>query len=183
MKKNLKQERDTRNKRYTYGLWVREFIKIQSVSWSYRNWLITWTCGVANFKVSPTTCHDKVKAVEVVALPKVTTNAQFTVVPFDNNWNHLSNLQLADPDFGTPRNIDLILVADMFSNAVLYGWWFRPSGLPSAFKTAFRWVLAGTNDECSCKHPIVKVCCWLMTIRWVVIHVCRCHSLFHFIIT
>ena len=63
-------------------------------------------------------------AVEALVLPKVTTNVLSTSVPFDNNWKHLSNLQVADHDFGTPRNIDLILGANVFNHAVLYGWRF-----------------------------------------------------------
>ena len=114
---------------------------------------------VVNFKMSPTTHRGKVMAVEAVVLPKVTTNLPSTSVLFDNNWKHLSNLQLADPDFGTSGNIGLILGANVFSRAVLYGQQFGPPGSPSAFKTVFRWVLAGTIDERLCKHPIVKVCC------------------------
>ena len=43
-------------------------------------------------------------AVEAVVLHKVTTNVPSTSVLFDDNWKHLSNLQLVDPDFGTPEH-------------------------------------------------------------------------------
>ena len=42
--------------------------------------------GVVTFKVSATTRHGKLMAVEAVALPRVTINVPFTSVPFDNNW-------------------------------------------------------------------------------------------------
>ena len=51
---------------------------------------------------------------------------------------------LADPDFETPGSIDLLLGADIFGRAMLNGRRHGPSGSPSAFKTHFGWVLAGT---------------------------------------
>ena len=113
---------------------------------------------VVNFKVSPITCRGKVMAVEGVVLSKVTTNVPLTSVSFNNNWKHFSNLQLADFDFSTPRNINLILGANVFSLAICYAWRFRPPGSPSVFKAAFGWVLASTIDERPCKRPIIKVC-------------------------
>ena len=108
--------------------------------------------------MSPTTHCGKVMAVEAVVLPKVTANPPSTSVPFENNWKHLSNIQLADPDLDTAENINLILGANVFSRALLCGWRFGPPESPSAFKTTFRWVLAGTIDEHPCKRPIIKVC-------------------------
>ena len=74
-----------------------------------------------------------VMSMEAVVLPKGTTNVPSTSVPFNNNWKHLSNVQLADPDFGTPANIDLILDADVFNHVLRYGWQFGPPGSPCAF--------------------------------------------------
>ena len=53
------------------------------------------------------------------------------------------NISLADPDFSTSGNVDLLLGANVFSRVVLHGRQFSPSGTPSAFKTCFEWVLAG----------------------------------------
>ena len=97
-------------------------------------------------------------AVEAVVLPKVTTDVPSTFVPFNNNLKHLSNIQLADPDFSTPGNIDFILGADVFSRVLHYGQQFGPPGSLSTFKTVFGWVLVGTVNERPCKHPI-KLCC------------------------
>ena len=79
------------------------------------------SCGVVDFKVSTTTHRGKVMAVEAVVLPKVPNNVQCTSVLFNNNWKHLLNLQLVDPNFSTSGSTDLILGADLFSHAVLYG--------------------------------------------------------------
>ena len=85
--------------------------------------------GVVNFKVSPTTCLCKVMTVEAVGLPKVTTNVPLTSVAFSSEWKHLLNLQLADPNFSTPGNINLILGANVFSHVIHYG---RRFGLPGS---------------------------------------------------
>ena len=70
------------------------------------------------------------------------------------------DLPLANPDYGTPGSVDLLLGADMFSRVVLHGQRFGPSGTPSAFKTQFGWVLAGTlghtNHQKSCYFVIIE---------------------------
>ena len=69
---------------------------------------------------------------------------------------------MADPDYGTPKAVDLLLGADIFSRVVLHGRRFGPSGSPSAFKTQFGWVLAGTTG---CSHQIrgSRESCYLAT--------------------
>ena len=57
---------------------------------------------------------------------------------------HSSNLTLADPEFGVPGSVDILLGADVFSRMVLHGRRFGPSGSPSAIKTIFCWVMAGS---------------------------------------
>ena len=66
------------------------------------------SCGVVNFKVSLTIHCGKFIAVETVILPNVPS----TSVPLKTNWKHLLNIQLGDPDLGTPGSIDLILVPE-----------------------------------------------------------------------
>ena len=79
-------------------------------------------------------------AVEAVVLPKVTINVPSHPAPFSRKWKHLSNIRLADPDFGTPGSVDLLLGADVFSRTTLHGQRFGRSDSPSAFKTCFGWV-------------------------------------------
>ena len=65
-------------------------------------------------------------------------------------WNHLSDLTLADPDFGQPGKINLLLGVEEFSEVVRQGQWPGKPGSPSAFETDFGWVLAGeTNTHVS----------------------------------
>ena len=63
---------------------------------------------------------------------------------FDKHGKHLFNLTLADPESGVPDSKDILLGADMLSRMVLHGQWFGPSESPSAIKTTFGWLLAGS---------------------------------------
>ena len=92
---------------------------------------------------------------EAVVLPKVTSNLHLHPLPFDR-WCHISDLQLADPDFGSPGSVDILLGIDVFSSVVLHGRRFGPPGSPSAFETHFRWVLAGVVDVESPQRHIVS---------------------------
>ena len=56
----------------------------------------------------------------------------------------MTNLTLADPDYGISGSVDLLLGADMSSRVVFQGWRFGPPGTPTAFKTQFGLVLTGT---------------------------------------
>ena len=54
---------------------------------------------------------------------------------------HLPNLTFADPEFGVPDRVDILLRVDVFSHTVLHSWRFVPSESPMAIKTTFGWVL------------------------------------------
>ena len=55
-------------------------------------------------------------------------------VPFKSEWSHLKGLQLADPDFGRPGPIDLLLGMDVFVDILLTGRRLGQHGTPSAFR-------------------------------------------------
>ena len=78
-----------------------------------------------------------------VIVPCVTYDLPLHPIPFDLKWDHLSNLQLADPTFGQPGRIDIVLGVDVFVNILLHGRQFGPHGSPVAFEMEFGWVLAG----------------------------------------
>ena len=85
------------------------------------------------------------KKIEVQAsvLPKVTADLPTIPVTPVTQWTHLSGLELADPDYGTPAQVYILLGEDVFSKAVLHGWRFGPTRAASAFKTCFGWVQNG----------------------------------------
>ena len=77
-----------------------------------------------------------------VIVPKVTCDLPRYHVPFDCRWNHLSDIELADPEFGIPGQIDVLLCVDVFVEVLLHG----PPHTPVASETKFGWIIAGAAD-------------------------------------
>ena len=61
------------------------------------------------------------------------------------DWNHLEDIDLADPGFGCLRKLDILVGIDIFVEAILYGRRIGPMGTPMASETHFGWVLAGST--------------------------------------
>ena len=86
---------------------------------------------------------------EASVYSKVTGDLPTVPVSPVTRWKHLSDLELANLDYGFPAGVDILLGAKVFSKAVLHGGRFSPTRAPSAFKTCFGWVLNGkANGEC-----------------------------------
>ena len=66
-------------------------------------------------------------------------------------------MNLADPDFGRPRRIDILLGVDVYANIVLQGRRTGPPDAPVAFETKFGWVLAGKTGPISFSNHCVTV--------------------------
>ena len=62
-------------------------------------------------------------------------------------WNHLRNLQLADPIFDQPGQIDAILSAQVFSAVILSKIHKGSPGQPSALETVLGWVIIGSDSN------------------------------------
>ena len=56
--------------------------------------------------------------ITAIVLPKITCDLPVSPVPFDSSWSHISDLILADPAFGLPGKIDILLGVDVFVNRV-----------------------------------------------------------------
>ena len=67
--------------------------------------------------------------VNAAIVPRVTCDLPSQKVPFKAEWSHLSDLTLADPDFGRPGKIDLLLGVDVFCQVMRQG---RRSGTPGS---------------------------------------------------
>ncbi|ODM86985.1 hypothetical protein Ocin01_19697, partial [Orchesella cincta] len=61
----------------------------------------------------------------------------------NSRWPHVKGLQLADPDFNVPGNIDILLGAEYVSLLMCEGRKFGPPNTPVAENTIFGWVLLG----------------------------------------
>ena len=107
--------------------------------------------SVVHFNVSSTS---NVVEVEAVVLPKLTSDLPLRPVDLKQKWHHLTGLQLADPHFGSPSSIDLLLGVDIFIAALRHGRRLGLSGSPVAVETSFGWVLAGSVH---CSNPQTHV--------------------------
>ena len=75
---------------------------------------------------------------------QVTCNLPIKPATFEIGWTHLSDLPLADPGFGQPGRIDILLVADVFVEVLHQGQRNAPTCSTIAFETGLGWVLCGT---------------------------------------
>ena len=115
--------------------------------------------GLVDIRIKDIHQTGEVNSVQALVLPRITTATPARPISRQRNWMHLTDLSLADPDYGIPRSVDLLLGADMFSRVFLHGMWFGPLGSPSAFKTQFGWVLTGSiqghnNSRKSCYFAV-----------------------------
>ena len=94
-------------------------------------------------------------------LRKVTSDLLSSPTPFNDKWKHLSGLELADPDFGTPGASNLLLGTEVFGQVVLHNRRFELRGSPTALKTHFEWVLGGAVN--SQRQRNSDTCCLTMT--------------------
>jgi len=88
-------------------------------------------------------------SITAVVVPKVTRDLPSHPVPFKQEWSHLSDLDLADPTFGQPGRVDILLGVDAFVAVLCHGRRYGPPGTPVAFETQFGWVLAGSSEGCT----------------------------------
>ena len=107
--------------------------------------------SVASFKIFSTRLPSKKIDVTAVIAPRVTCDLPLHPIPFDPTWNHFP---LADPDFGCPGRINILLGVDVVVETL--GRRIEPPGSPIAFETDFGWVLAGQLDSCTPDHHIVS---------------------------
>ena len=104
------------------------------------------THATTTFQVS-SLCHpSKQFEVSAIIVPQVTCNLPTHSIDSEPLWEHLQGLTLADPEFGRPSTIDLLLGVDVFIATLLHGRRQGPPDTPSALETEFGWVLAGSTN-------------------------------------
>ena len=113
--------------------------------------------SLATFTVSSTQSPDVKFDVTAVVVPRVTCILPRCPVSLKPEWKHLTDLKKADPHFGTPGKIDLLLGVDIFVASLRSGWKIGPSQTPVAIETVFGWVLAGRTDDIS-PHVSITSC-------------------------
>ena len=105
------------------------------------------TKSIANFKITPISSTKWSMDITAIVVPKVTCDLPIHPISFNSKWNHLRDLTLADPEFGTPGRIDVLLGIDIFVEALCHGRQKGPPGSPIALETIFGWVLFGNAES------------------------------------
>lgn len=90
---------------------------------------------------------------EALVLKKISRKQPAEFLQKDDRWTHLQQLNLADPEYFVPSDIDLLLGGDVWDDIVLTGLYRSRKGSPVATNTRLGWILNGkvpqSNQETS----------------------------------
>ncbi|XP_044597582.1 uncharacterized protein LOC123274157 [Cotesia glomerata] len=75
------------------------------------------------------------------------------VVIASQSWNHISDLELADPDHLSPGRIDVLIGADFYGLIIKPGVITGKPGQPIAIQTVFGWAVLGPAGPSSSTSP------------------------------
>ena len=75
-----------------------------------------------------------------------TSNLRLASTP-DQDWKHLQNIQLADPDYAKPGKIDILLGVETLAEVIRHGQQSGSHNSPTALEMEFGWVLAGNTGN------------------------------------
>lgn len=81
-----------------------------------------------------------------IILPRICSDLPSTILPKDG-WNHIKNLNLADPEFYKPGTVDLLLGADLFPLIIRSGRVLGNTNEPIALDTIFGFILMGKFEN------------------------------------
>ncbi len=76
------------------------------------------TQSIATFNISPLNSPYKKMNISAIVVPRVTCDLPVVPISFDPKWSHMSDIRLADPKFGIPGRIDILLGVDVFVSAL-----------------------------------------------------------------
>lgn len=100
---------------------------------------------------------DSVVSFNATILPKICDKLPSNKVE-PKSWTFLNNLELADPEYYKPGEIDVLLGADMFSRVLLDDHVQGRNGGPDALRTIFGYVLIGKVENVS-SNPVQSLFC------------------------
>ncbi len=64
--------------------------------------------------ISPTFSSVQKIFVSAIVVPRVTRDLTVSPISFNSKWSHLSDTELADPVFGLPGRVELVLGINIF---------------------------------------------------------------------
>ena len=102
--------------------------------------------ALTRLDISPISDPSREMPITAVVLPRITRDLPLQTVHFKPEWTHLTDLSLANPDFGCTGQIDVLLDIEVFTQVLCHGQWQGPPESPTAFNTNFGWVLAGETN-------------------------------------
>lgn len=83
--------------------------------------------------------------ITVFILPHITS--KIPSVQANHIWDHLNNIQLADPLFYMPSKIDILLGSDVYNEIILSGLRKGSNNSPIAQHTELGWVVSGATKQ------------------------------------
>ncbi|XP_057324631.1 uncharacterized protein LOC130667159 [Microplitis mediator] len=109
------------------------------------------TSGAVNISLTSLHSDDSV-IISAHILNKLTAELPAVSIK-KHSWNHLNNLQLADPDYFKSDKIDLLIGADCYGQIIKPGVQTGSLGDPVAIKTIFGWSILGPVSSQSQQSP------------------------------
>lgn len=114
--------------------------------------------GVVDCIITPVGADTPRLALTALILPKITTS--LPTAPLDiSSWSHLSHLRLADPHFGVPGRVDVLIGADLFPYILCGQSIHQGEHLPAAISTVFGWALMGNVPSSGSKSSVSLFTC------------------------
>lgn len=81
-----------------------------------------------------------------LVMPKITSKVPSSIVNI-SNWNHIKDIQLADPKFNIPGEVDMLIGVELFFDVLRTGYRRGDISQPAAQNTVFGWVIGGNCDQ------------------------------------
>ena len=104
----------------------------------------TPTRGSVWFQVSGIEDGAEKIGVEAYVLMKITKDLPLHPIPLALKLGHISDLELADPEFRTPTHIDLLLGSEVFASILRDGRRTGPRGTPSSINICLDGFCSGS---------------------------------------
>lgn len=101
------------------------------------------TCKIkkrTKFELSPYFESGENLRLDALIMPKITT---LSLVPKSDKWQHIKDVQLADPNIDKNGRIDILIGASTFSEILLEGIRRGGASQPMAQNTKLGWILSG----------------------------------------
>ena len=77
--------------------------------------------SVATFSISPLLASTKKLQVSAIVVPRITCDLPTQPAHFNSKWGHLNDLHMADPSYGQPGRIDILVGVDIYADVMAGG--------------------------------------------------------------